>query len=86
MPAHEMTRSASDMRDRSALCAVRLLRRLATETDGQDLIEYALVTTLIGFAGAAAWSAIQTGLGNAYGGFNAAVWDLWEPADPGAGI
>ena len=82
-----MTRSVSDMCDRPALSAVRLLRRLAMETDGQDMIEYALVTTFIGFAGAAAWSAMQTGLGNAYSGFNAAVWNLWEPADPvGGGI
>ena len=45
-------------------------RRLLLETDGQDLIEYALLTTFIGFAGAAAWTAMQTGLGNAYSGFN----------------
>ena len=55
------------------------------ETDGQDMIEYALVTTFIGFAGAAAWSAMQTGLGNAYSGFTTAVWNLWEPADPVGG-
>jgi Flp pilus assembly pilin Flp len=65
--------------------AVRLLRRLAVEADGQDLIEYALVTGCIGFAGAAAWSAMQTSLGLAYGGFNTAVWNLWEPADPVGG-
>ena len=73
------------MRDGPAQCAVRLLRRLVVETNGQDMIEYALVTTFIGFAGAAAWSAMQTGLGNAYSGFNVAVWNLWEPADPVGG-
>lgn len=62
-----------------------LVQRLAVETDGQDMIEYALVTTFIGFAGAAAWTAMQTGLGNAYNGFNDAVWNLWEPADPVGG-
>ena len=61
------------------------LRRLFFETDGQDMIEYALLTTFIGFAGAAAWSAMQTGLGNAYSGFNDGVWNLWEPADPVGG-
>ena len=43
---------------------------LLFETDGQDMIEYALLTTFIGFAGAAAWSAMRTSLGNAYDGFN----------------
>ena len=46
------------------------------------MIEYALLTTFIGFAGAAAWSAMQTSLGNAYTGFNQAVWNIWEPTDP----
>jgi hypothetical protein len=61
------------------------LRRLVVETEGQDIIEYALVTTFIGFAGAAAWDAMQTGLGAAYAGFNDAVWDLWAPDDPVGG-
>ena len=61
------------------------LRRLLLETDAQDMIDSALVTTFIGFAGAAAWSAMKTGLGNAYSGFTTAVWNLWEPADPVGG-
>jgi Flp pilus assembly pilin Flp len=62
-----------------------LLRRLAVETDGQDLLEYALLTTFIGFAGAAAWSSMVTGLGNAYTGYVNSVWNLWQPADPVGG-
>jgi Flp pilus assembly pilin Flp len=62
-----------------------LLKRLLVETAGSDLVEYALLTAFIGFAGAAAWNAVQTGLGNAYIGFNTAVWNLWEPADPVGG-
>jgi Flp pilus assembly pilin Flp len=58
------------------------LRSLLFETNGEDVIEYALLTTFIGFAGAAAWSAMQTSLGNAYTGFNQAVWNIWEPTDP----
>jgi Flp pilus assembly pilin Flp len=76
---------AGDVRWRLARRAVQLFQRLAMETEGQDLIEYAMLTTFIGFAGAAAWTAMQTGLGNAYDGFNDAVWDLWEPADPVGG-
>jgi len=49
------------------------------------MVEYALVTAFIGFAGAAAWNAMQTSLGTYYGGFNAAMWNLWEPADPVGG-
>jgi Flp pilus assembly pilin Flp len=62
-----------------------LVRRLALETNGQDLIEYALLTTFIGFAGAAAWAAMQTGLGNVYTSYVGAIWNLWEPADPVGG-
>jgi Flp pilus assembly pilin Flp len=62
-----------------------LVRRLAVESDGEDVIEYALLTTFIGFAGAAAWNAMQTGLGNAYTSWVSAAWNLWEPADPVGG-
>jgi len=61
-------------------------RRLVFAVNGQDMVEYALLTMFIGFAGAAAWNAMQAGLGNAYQSFSSAVWNLWEPADPvGAG-
>jgi Flp pilus assembly pilin Flp len=68
-----------------ALFTMHTLRRLLFETDGQDMIEYALLTTFIGFAGAAGWNLTQIALGNAYTGFSGAVWDLWEPADPVGG-
>jgi hypothetical protein len=58
------------------------LRRLLFETDAQDLVEYALLTTFIGFAGAAAWNVMLTSLGLLYGGVADAPWSLWEPADP----
>jgi Flp pilus assembly pilin Flp len=64
---------------------VRLLRRLAIETDGQDLVEYALLTAFIGFAGAAAWNLMQTGLGTVYNSYVAAVWNMWDPPDPVGG-
>ena len=66
----------------SACRCARFMRRFAVETDGQDVIEYALLTSFIGLVGAAAWNATQVALGNAYSGFNDAIWDLWEPADP----
>lgn len=64
--------------------SARLVRRLAVETSGDDLVEYALLTTFIGLVGAAAWTAMQTGLGVAYNSWINAVWNLWSPPDPGA--
>jgi Flp pilus assembly pilin Flp len=61
------------------------LFRFVRECDGQDLIEYALLLTFIGFAGAAGWAAMQTGLGNAYTTWVSSVWNLWEPKNPGGG-
>jgi len=60
-------------------------RRLLVEDEGQDVIEYALLTAFIGFAGAAAWDAMRASLSGAYTGVSASVWDLWEPADPVGG-
>jgi Flp pilus assembly pilin Flp len=65
--------------------ASRELSRLFFETDGQDMVEYALLTAFIGFAGAAAWSAMATSLGTLYTGIGANVWNRWEPADPVGG-
>jgi Flp pilus assembly pilin Flp len=59
-----------------------LIRRLAIESEGEDVIEYALLTAFIGFSGAVGWSAIQTGLGAAYNSWVTGVWNLWEPANP----
>jgi Flp pilus assembly pilin Flp len=64
---------------------VLMLRRLAIETDGQDLVEYALLTAFIGMAGAAAWNLIQTAIGVAYSSYITAVWNLWDPPDPVGG-
>jgi Flp pilus assembly pilin Flp len=79
------THSTTAASSRFARETARLVRRLALETDGQDLIEYALLTTFIGFAGAAAWTAMQNGLGNVYSSYVTAAWNLWEPADPVGG-
>jgi Flp pilus assembly pilin Flp len=75
----------SIMAQRTNNGALSLLRRLAMETDGQDLVEYALLTTFVGFAGAAAWTLMQTALGTIYGSYVNAVWSMWEPKDPVGG-
>jgi Flp pilus assembly pilin Flp len=47
-----------------------LLRRFLSEEDGQDLIEYALLSSFIGFSAWASVSLLRTALGNTY-----STWD-----------
>lgn len=62
-----------------------LLTRLIRDDEGQDLIEYALLTAGIGLAGIAVWPAITTAIGVAYQSFDADTQDLWEIPPPGGG-
>jgi Flp pilus assembly pilin Flp len=61
----------------------RLLRRLVQEENGQDLIEYALLTAAIGLAGIAVWPAITTAVGAAYQALDDRSQNLWQVPDPG---
>ena len=60
-----------------------LLARLIREEEGQDLIEYALLTAGIGLTGFAVWPAITDAVGVAYGGLDTRTQNLWEVPDPG---
>ncbi len=62
-----------------------LLARLIRDDDGQDLIEYALLTAGVGLAGLAAWPAITAAIGSTYQSFDAGSQGLWEVPSPGAG-
>jgi Flp pilus assembly pilin Flp len=62
--------------------ALTLGRRLVCEDAGQDLIEYALLTTFIGLSSIAAWDLMQTAIHNAYVSLNNDVDGLWEPPAP----
>ena len=61
------------------------VRRLVTEDDGQDLVEYALIACFIGIAGYLTLEAIQTAVGTTYD-----VWldpdvgtpSVWDPPEP----
>jgi Flp pilus assembly pilin Flp len=44
-----------------------VIKRLWKEEEGQDLIEYALLTTLISLALVAAMGTLATAVGNAFG-------------------
>ncbi len=62
--------------------SARLAHRLLTETEGQDLIEYALLTGIIAVGAAAVFPAIRTKMAAAYEAWLAGAQDLWEPSPP----
>ena len=59
-----------------------LLFKLLTSEDGQDLIEYALLTAGVGFAGVATWPAIVDSLGTTYAALDSQTQNLWVPPNP----
>ena len=62
-----------------------LLRFLLDES-GQDLIEYALLTAFIGFAGMFVWTNIMATIGTKYSGWDTGVQGLSAcTPDPGGG-
>jgi Flp pilus assembly pilin Flp len=62
-----------------------LVLRLFRDEQAQDLIEYALLTAVIGFAGVAVFGILLGVISNTYGSQEGAVNDRWVPSDPGAG-
>jgi Flp pilus assembly pilin Flp len=58
--------------------------RLLTEDDGQDLVEYALLTGIVAVAAAIALP-VASQLGAIYRGWNSNVHNLWEPPPPSGG-
>jgi Flp pilus assembly pilin Flp len=62
-----------------------LLHRFITDETAQDLIEYALLSTVIAFAGAAAFQLIMSAIGSTYGSWDAGVNSLWNTPDPAGG-
>ena len=59
-----------------------LVLRLLSDDRGQDLIEYALLTAIIGISGLLVLSAISTKMGTAYSGWNTAGQNAWQPCPP----
>jgi hypothetical protein len=55
------------------------------DTSGQDLVEYALLTGAIGFAGLLMFDVILRAIGVTYGSWESSVDTLWEPPAPGGG-
>jgi len=61
-----------------------ILLRLIREDDGQDVIEYALLTAGIGVVSAATWPLIAAGVGTVYKRYNANTQAAWEIPNPGS--
>ena len=59
-----------------------LLARLLEEESGQDLIEYALLTTFVGLAGAVGLTLIRTAINTTYVSWNGGMNNLWRPPNP----
>ena len=64
------------------LIRVAAIRRLILDEDGQDLIEYALLTGAIGFAGVVGISLIGLAINAVYSSWDTGVNSLWETPDP----
>lgn len=56
--------------------------RLLRDEDGQDQVEYALLTVLVGLLGAASADLMRNAIANAYGAWNQWTNDLWESPPP----
>lgn len=61
-----------------------MLRSLAFDDGGQDLIEYALLSGAVGAAGALLIPSIVTGMQSAYVNWQTNVRSVWQPCGPGA--
>jgi len=59
-------------------------RRLLRDEDGQDVIEYALLTASVGLMGIATWPLIAAGIGTTYQRLDTQTQDIWQVPDPGS--
>ena len=67
-------------RNGQRLC--RLAVRLYREDDGQDLIEYVLLTGIIAVAAILIFPAMQSAMVSTYRNWNADTQAIWEPPPP----
>lgn len=61
------------------------VRELVADERGQDLIEYALLTTVIGLAGLLAWTLVGNAISNTYTSWVSGVDTLAVPPAPSGG-
>lgn len=63
---------------------IHLLKRLLSDDEGQDVLEYALLTASVGLIGIATWPLIAAGIGATYQQLDTNTQDLWEVPNPGS--
>jgi Flp pilus assembly pilin Flp len=56
--------------------------RVIADDSGQDLIEYALLTAIIGISGVLIFSTLSTTMGTRYSARDAAAQNAWQPCPP----
>ena len=56
--------------------------RLIVCDEGQDLVEYALLTAAIGFACIGVFDVLLNAMGSTYASWDTSVNNLWEPSAP----
>ncbi len=61
---------------------LRVLVRLGTDDDGQDLIEYALLTGAIGLCAVAAFGLFGGAISATYQSWTGSANSLWQPPPP----
>ena len=61
---------------------VRSIRRLVNDEEGQDLIEYALISGVVGVAGVLLFPVIRAKMGAAYTSWKTGAQTAWEPCPP----
>jgi len=61
---------------------MRRLLQLLRDDEGQDLIEYALLTAFFALSAVAAWETIRDAVGLTYTGATTGVQGLWDPPPP----
>jgi Flp pilus assembly pilin Flp len=62
---------------------VRAIVRLVVDDRGQDLVEYALLSGIVGVAGILVFPVIAGKMGTAYTNWQLAAQNAWEPCAPG---
>ena len=68
--------------DRLGRLISRLGQKLSQDEDGQDLIEYALLTSIIAIVGILVFPTIQSKMADAYQGWNDNAQAISEPPPP----
>jgi Flp pilus assembly pilin Flp len=57
-------------------------KRLVSDEEGQDLIEYAFLCLFVALMTVAGWMAIRDAMTGTYATLDTAEQDIWRPADP----